>query len=148
MVEALTFEMRLALRSARDAKLVNLTPAEYALISEHAVDLDDGGRPEERPRFLRADRNFRFSYRLFAALFDTDVRLDVSGDGWRKFLAAVKVRNRITHPKAPLDLDLTSAETTELMEAITWYSEMMSSLFNRIAELVEQIDALAKSHDS
>jgi len=144
-VEALTFEMRLALRSARDAKLVNLTPAEYSLISEHAADLDDGGRPQERPRFLTVDRNFRFSYRLFAALFDSDVHLDVSGDGWRKFLSAVKVRNRITHPKAPLDLDLTAGETTELMEAITWYSEAMSSLFGSVAELIERSDAIKKS---
>jgi hypothetical protein len=145
MVEALTFEMRLALRQVHAANIVPFDPAEATLVFEQSFDLDEAGRPQARPRFLALDRNFRFAFPRFASLFGVQAMLDVGGEGWRKFLQTIKVRNRITHPKSPSELDLSIEEVTVAMEAIAWYSETMTALFVAIERAVHEATSIVES---
>lgn len=145
LLEAITFEMRLILRQAVAARLSDMSPSEISLLSDSSFELDGAGRPVSRPRFIPIERNLRFAFPRYARLFGATTSLDTGGQGWEKLSQTIKVRNRITHPKSPEDLDLTPDEIMTAMHAITWYSETMTSVLHEIEELMRTATAIVNN---
>lgn len=129
LLEAMTYELKLLVRHAAREKLVTLSEGEQSLLSDEAFDLDETGRVVTRPRFLAVERNFRFIYLLAARIVDGPA-LSVSEARFEKFKRAVRVRNRITHPKSPDSVALSPEEVAELRVAVLWYTEAQQSLMD------------------
>ncbi|HKV37007.1 MAG TPA: hypothetical protein VJP89_21890 [Pyrinomonadaceae bacterium] len=140
-MEALTFEMRLGLRQAIEARLHTLPLDEIPLLADQMLELDATGTPKPRQRFIPIERNFRFLFPRFAAMFGSKVTLDVADAGWNDFTRTVKIRNRITHPKSPQDLTLDAEDVSAAMRAISWYSEVMTSLIKELESLLGEAAA-------
>ena len=50
--------------------------------------------------------------------------VDLAGSGWRCLLTAMKVRDRIMHPKAQTDLDVSDEEINATSEGCFWFQRV------------------------
>lgn len=123
LVEGTTAAMRgLALADAK-AKVTRFSPGEIAILRGKTYELDDEGVVHSRPSNQKLVRNVRFSFAALARTYDAPFTLKVDGAGWKCFRATIKVRNRLVHPRAPLDLEVTDAEIRDASTAHGWYAE-------------------------
>jgi hypothetical protein len=100
-----------------------LSNEEEQALSELSFSVTGQGKIATQQRFVPLPALIRMAARLatkinrsFAPRFD--------GVGWRKFQQAVKVRNRITHPKKESDLDISDADMEESLGALFWLLEL------------------------
>lgn len=117
----------------------HLNPDELALLRERQYRLDSSGRPQEQHSFLRIPENLRFTFSLIPRLFRSDATPDVDSEGWVQFLRAVRIRNRVTHPKAPEDLDISDDEVTCILDAARWFDENAARVSGAIPDIDESL---------
>lgn len=118
-IEALTFALKdFALHNCGDS----LTPAEQLLAREQSFEVGDDGELEERVAKIRTLSNIRFAFRLAAKVDKVSFRLDVSKSGWQELRRALKVRDRLMHPKRREDLSVSEDEFNDALGAFTWFS--------------------------
>ena len=68
------------------------------------------------------ERQLRFVYGLAARLFAIS-ELPVSDHRYALFKRSVRIRNRITHPKDPSEINLSKDEVADVRAAILWFTE-------------------------
>jgi hypothetical protein len=102
--------------------VVSPTQAEFALLREESYEAAENGEAVTRGgRFIPLDRNIRFAFAVTAKCFGSAYKLDTSGQGWKAFREAIRVRNRLMHPKQPADLVLSESEFQAVREAQLWF---------------------------
>jgi hypothetical protein len=101
--------------------LGKLTIAEMITIDETAFDINNKGEVEAKPVFIRFLNNVKFSFRIYSKSVDSTFKLSLGGNGWQKLQEAVKVRDRLMHPKLTTDLDVTDAEVEATKMAFDWF---------------------------
>lgn len=97
------------------------SPAELALLREESYELGDDGEAWIRPARLTLKRNLKFTFIAFAKAWRTRSRLDLSDAGWQNFQSALKVRDRLMHPKRIADLDVSDDEVRMVNHASVWF---------------------------
>jgi hypothetical protein len=83
---------------------------ERAVLDESTIDLQDG---EVIPKQMKIslEENMKFTFKLAdRAHGKTTATLDTSRKWWADFKKAIKVRDRLMHPKLPRDLDIAPDE--------------------------------------
>ena len=120
-IEAVIYVMKqIALASHPDPKCQTISEADRAFALEQAYKLTDSGDVEARPTKIALEANIRFAFKLLAKATSVSDVLDVSGAGWQSFQRAVKVRDRITHPKRVSDLTIADSEYADVSAAFKW----------------------------
>jgi hypothetical protein len=71
------------------------------------------------PKFLN---NIKFSFKVYSKSIDSDFKLELGGVGWQSLGEAVKIRDRLMHPKEPSQLIVTHNEIATTQEAFHWFS--------------------------
>ncbi len=130
-VESSVFEMRLVVRDAADGGRITLTVAERSLIDEESYEIAANGKPEARTKFLKLERNFRFTSELFGRAFAIETGIEYGDGGWESFLGSLKIRHRITHPRDLAAIDLTLPEVQTVVSAFAWYIASTDRLLAR-----------------
>ena len=113
------------------------TGAEVALLKEESYELNEKGIAYEQPKYVNISRNIRFAFQSFAHSFHSNYTLKVDDKGWDCFKKALKVRDRLTHPKGLNDLNITDQEINDAMVALSWYSKSFGELFEMLRTVVE-----------
>lgn len=109
-------------RLKQDVKLFKkCSPQEDSVISEKSYALDEKGSIKERDLYLRPKENIRFAFRIYAGCFGSGFKLKTDGNGWKAYERALKIRNRITHPKKIEDLKISDGEWACIVNARTWF---------------------------
>jgi len=70
---------------------------------------------------LRLNDNLKFSLRMLARAVFSDVKLDFGSEGWQSFRKAVKIRDRITHPKLEQEFDISDEDMKIVHIAADWF---------------------------
>jgi hypothetical protein len=144
LVEGMTYASKQAILDEYGPKL---SPAEIALITEESFDLDDGGTSKTRPLFLPLAKNVRFMFDLLIRFWEIPLEIKVGGPGWQGFLAAIQVRNRLTHPKRSSDLTVSDADLKNVHIAYRWFgaNHMLALSYkvnNQLKEKEELLDLI------
>ena len=139
-IEATTHEMKLVVQAAADAGFIDLSSGERRVLEEQSYELNDRAIPSPRPKYVPVDKLTRFVFHLFGRVYGIDVTLPVGENGWRQLLLAIRIRHRITHPKEPSNLEISTGEVTVVTEAFRWY-------FTRLAELLQRIRAQVATNE-
>ncbi len=113
---------RLALRTA-DISLVQFTDAEKTLLNEQFYSLNNNGEAESVKAKLRTADNLIFGFRMAVKSCKEKFTVDKSSKGWESFKKALKVRDRITHPKGIVDLNISDDEMDFILETGMWFSK-------------------------
>jgi hypothetical protein len=101
--------------------LRTLLIAEMIMLDGMSFDIDDKGEVVARPVFIKFLNNIKFSFRVYSKSIGSSFALNLEGNGWRKLRDAVKVRNRLMHPKMITDLDVTDVEVEATKKAFDWF---------------------------
>ncbi len=113
--------------------------AEMAMLKDELYDLDKKGRATVQPKFVPLPKNIRFAFEACGRAYNTSYVLPVNDSGWHSFQEALKVRNRLTHPKSIDDLQLTEKELEQASEAAKWFLRQHAQLTATIERTVHGI---------
>lgn len=119
-VEGLSHGTRKVAVAADDAGEISLTPAERWLLTMEEVYLTDKGEAKTRQRRLPTRSSILFSLDLLARFSRTSEATDRGGKGFNAIVQGLKVRDRITHPKAIEDVQITWDEVELVRVAADW----------------------------
>jgi hypothetical protein len=136
-IEGVLFGMkRLALawlsRTEVPTKLSHSRSAEVGrlgLLREEAYDLDDHGRVKIRQARIDLMRNVLFTFRTWETIFDQKVGISRSSEQWKRLVRSIAVRNRITHPKAAVDVVVADGELHDVNRSYNDFSEWFRTCF-------------------
>lgn len=138
MIEGLSFSMKDVVRTALNefpevvAKL-GFKRSDIAILYEESYGLNDKGSAKARPSFLRLIPNLRFAMSSYARIFTVKWEPDCNTVGWRALNNLVDVRNRITHPKDPNDLQITDDDMSTFIQGGAWHRDTVKDLLDACA---------------
>jgi hypothetical protein len=124
-VEGVVFGLK---QQALDAALEDpglFTPAEIAALREEQFIVDHHGRVSTDKKFIKPLPNIRFALESYVRDVEPSFRLDVSDARWDDLGRSLRVRDRITHPKAHADLTVSDDEVESLRRAWEWFKESL-----------------------
>jgi hypothetical protein len=86
-------------------------------------------RDLEGDRSLNALQNFKLALAALATCLPDSIEYDSDPDKFAALGEAIRIRNRVTHPKRLTDFVVTRAELLRLLSAYEWYKRTMTQLF-------------------
>jgi hypothetical protein len=115
-----------------------LTEAEIAVLKEETYEVTGSGKIQTREKFLSFEHAFRLSFRFYFSSVIDQVKIDYGGKGWPALLQGLQIRNRITHPKATAQMEISDEELAIVREAKGWADATIKSLFQAYIEFQRQ----------
>ena len=117
-IEAISYLMRQYVASElRKQPLTEDAIPRLLAASEKSYHVDDNGDVAEFRLMTKTSNNLLFSFKEFAQVMGLPLRIDKGGRNWQFYSRALRIRDRITHPKRPEDFELTDAEIEMVREA-------------------------------
>lgn len=107
---------------------------EVDLLKERSACLASNGVAKETKVKLQLMPNIVFSLNYSAKALDLDYTVKKGEVGYKSMLDAVKIRDRITHPKGKSCLSVSNEEMTILGNANVWFRDEVGKLMNLIHE--------------
>lgn len=133
LVEGFAYALRqVTLVSLRGTDLLN--EDELMLLREERPGLDDQGRLRPSQQFLRFPESLLFSLRCYAKNHGAEFEPDRSGSGWQAMRTAVRIRDRITHPKSTSSLALSDVDLKAFVDAAAWWQDTAFRMFQACDE--------------
>ena len=93
-----------------DALTPVFTSGERLLLREEGVSLKPNGKVKYSDARLGFLPNLRFAFDCLGRSLGIATPLDAGAGGFRDLMAATKIRDRLTHPKRPTDLEVSVAD--------------------------------------
>lgn len=81
-----------------------------------------GGRPKLTERV-------KITFKAGARIFGTPTLVDFSGSGYQSFCRAIKVRDRLVHPKQSTDMELGDHDLDDIAAARDWFVDASAQRF-------------------
>jgi hypothetical protein len=109
----------------------NLIRAEFAFVEAGLYSLRymaSFGDESKISKKTYAMQNILDSINEAARALGIPLELNKQDSGWDAMTKAVKIRNRITHPKTPDSLTITDADMVVFDRATAWFSDVMIEL--------------------
>lgn len=128
-VEAVAFRLKRLACLGHRMLGVDLTSEELAAIEGIGFLVDDTGEVKRRPQWIPALPNLRFAFKVFSKVYKLDWSPDFGGEGWQNFQQALKVRDRITHPRTQADITITVDDFEAIKTAQGWWRNTLNALF-------------------
>lgn len=128
LVEGLSYSLRqVTLSSLQGTEL--LTEAETALLREERHSINEKGRPKTTQQFLKFPDSLLFSIHCYLKNHGATFDPDTQHLGWAAMRRAIKVRDRVTHPKTAESLDLSDEDLRSFVDATAWWKMTMLAMF-------------------
>lgn len=120
---------RLSLEPSGGAE-ITLNEAEKALLKEEDYEIGEKGDVRVRPYFGKFLPTFRFVVAMYIKVNGLQTVIDYSTGGWDALQKAVKIRNRLTHPREPTELEVAEDEVDIIIAAY----DFQRGVFNKLLE--------------
>lgn len=118
--------------------------ADYLILAEVEYDVKDNGTIKTQSRSIKLAHNLRYTINMVNRLIGTKIDLGVGTASWEDFQKAIKVRNRITHPKTAGDITVSDKEIELCKRVSSWFNTMNATFFQaliRNSEAAKGIDS-------
>jgi hypothetical protein len=122
-VEAVTFSMKVQAAAYCLAKKRDISDGERLFSVDLELVLTDKGQVVDRPAHIRLADNIRFAFALQRKALGCPTAFDPSVKWWSCLKSSIKVRDRLTHPKLPRDIDLDGDEIIAALEAYNGFKD-------------------------
>jgi len=96
---------------------IEITPQERYFATDTEYELDEKGKVIEAIAKISLARNIRFALSLNRRAHKVAEPFDASVKWWGCLREAIKIRDRLTHPKMPADLDVSPEDIIKVIEA-------------------------------
>lgn len=132
LIEALVEQHKRLLLHLTSTNIIALPAGTAEALSERAFLVNDNGAVAEREQFLNLARKLRAVYRAAGEGFGEVLPNDFGGQGWASFREAIRVRDRLTHPRTFQDCHVDEDDLLQVDQAEAWY-RLLNTEFVRVA---------------
>jgi hypothetical protein len=101
--------------------LGSISSYELVVLEGARLEVDDKGRVTYKPLYPAFLNNVQFTFRTFSKSIGSSFELNTTGQGWKNLRRAVKVRDRLMHPREATDLQVSDAEIEATKKAFEWF---------------------------
>jgi hypothetical protein len=136
-VEAALFGYRKTAERMGDLSKTKFDPDESEILS--GIQIRKG---VQKPKWLSPGDSVKESFRLFGKAVGCSVVVNYGEAGFSDLCDTFKVRNRLMHPKEPLDVTVNAKDIETADRAISWFNKTFASV---IEQCQVQIDKKVKS---
>ena len=132
-VEAIGYQLRQILIAGGGTGEFNLSAGDVAVLREVNFVPDDSGKVKERALFHGTVPLLKFTLKCFAQQHGIGEELQerLGLDGWGKLKDTIGLRNGITHPKEPAELQITMEQLETVKLAADWFSDVALLLIEK-----------------
>ncbi|MGA2220501.1 MAG: hypothetical protein ABSH21_01775 [Verrucomicrobiia bacterium] len=134
-VEGVTFSVKVSAVARCLDSGIEVSDHERYLAVEIDGQLNDKGEVIERPAKLRLAENVRFAFRLLEKATQGAFRFDPSVEWWASLRGTIAVRDRLTHPRYPQDIDVSGEEIVNALKAKVGFETALTSYKQRKPKL-------------
>jgi hypothetical protein len=120
-VEGLIYLMKQSILQMYPVMKVHFHEGEIAFLKEVSFELNGKGEVMAKPRFPRFIDNFKFVCSSFARVHHSSFKIKYEDDGFCCFKDAIKIRDRLMHPKSKSDLNISDDEFKTARKAWDWH---------------------------
>jgi hypothetical protein len=117
-IEGIAWMARDHIRNAL-ADLEELTPVADLALRERSYSVSTRGHLSEQTRGLPLLTAIQLVVSQ-AKIISPEIAVEFSGSGWADLRRAIKIRNRITHPKPDQDLTISDNELSAVWSGLSW----------------------------
>lgn len=125
-VEAVTFSVKVSAVTQCLDSGIEVSDHERYLAVEVDSGLTDKGEVIERPAKIRLASNVRFAFRLLERATHGSFRFDPSSDWWASLRKTIAVRDRLTHPRFPQNIDVSGEEIVAALKAKAGFEKVLT----------------------
>ncbi|MBA7575057.1 hypothetical protein ES708_16873 [subsurface metagenome] len=115
-----------------------LTPPELMVIREERYELKSNGTIQSRTAGYPFLNRLRFAFRISSKAFGLDFTPNYDDNGWARLQEALKVRDRITHPKNVSGLVVDIEECRAMNRGMLWFQDNVIRLYLEIARVLNE----------
>jgi len=125
-IEGVTFSVKVSAAAKCLDRGIEISEHERYMAIEIDCDLNDKGKVVERPARIRLPGNIRFAFSLLERSERLDPEFSSSKEWWSALRSTIKVRNRLTHPQLPGDLDISGDEIVGALKAKQGFDDVLA----------------------
>ena len=131
--EAIGYQLRRILIAGGEAGAFTLSAGEVAVLKGVNFAPNDSGKLQERELFHKTVPLLKFTLKCFGEQHGIGEQLQerLGQDGWSKLKDTIGIRNGITHPKEPAELQITMEHLDTAKLAADWFSEVALLLIEK-----------------
>lgn len=116
-IDAVTFSVK-AWSAGRCMEMgIDITPQERYFATDTEYELNDRGEVIETTTKISLARNIRFALAINRKAHRIAQPFDASVEWWSCLKKAIRIRDRLTHPKLPGDLDVSGDDIVNALKA-------------------------------
>ena len=122
------------------------TDGELLLLKGVSYELADNGKVIEKQAHAPFFSSFKFAFQMLAKAKGLRAQPDYSLAGWQALQHTVKLRNRLTHPKSVLEMQVSDEDMTQVDAAELWFRLANRALMEEYSAKLElELNSLQKS---
>lgn len=122
-IEAITFSVKASSAWRCMESEIDISPQERYFATDTEYELNDRGEVIETVAKISLARNIRFAFALNRRAHYVAKPFDPSVEWWCCLKEAIRIRDRLTHPKWPADLNVSGDEIVKVIKAKTGFEE-------------------------
>ena len=122
-IEAVTFSVKAWSAGYCMENDIEITPQERYFATDTEYELNDRGEVVETVAKISLARNIRFALSINRKAHGISEPFDASVEWWSCMKKAIRVRDRLTHPKMPGDLDVSGENIVDALKAKAGFEE-------------------------
>ena len=126
-IEAVTFSVKVKAAGWCLENEIDLSDGERFLSVDVEHVLNNKGEVVERQARLSLAENIRFALSLLEKSMGQSNGFDASVEWWACLKASIRVRDRLTHPRMPEDIDISGDEIVTALKAYSGFSKHLAS---------------------
>jgi hypothetical protein len=116
-LEAVTFSAKASCAGICMNRGIEISPEERYFATDTEYDLNDKGEVVETVAKIPLARNIRFAINMKRRAYRESEPFDASVEWWSSLKTAIRIRDRLTHPKMPGDLDISGEDIVTVLRA-------------------------------
>lgn len=122
-IEAVTFSVKASSAWRCMEENIDITPQERYFATDTEYELNDRGEVVGTTARISLARNIRFALALNRKAHNVSEPFDPSVEWWSCMKEAIRIRDRLTHPRWPTDLDVSGDEIVKILKARRGFEE-------------------------
>ncbi|OXY83511.1 hypothetical protein [Oceanimonas doudoroffii] len=125
-IEGVSFSLKVAAIDDAIDNGIELTQAEIDLAFEVSHQLNDKGEIVAVSAHINLTKNIKFAFNLYSKAHQLNKAFHAGGAWWGDFKKAIKIRDRLMHPRSPEDLDIEPSEVITVISAVRGFEALLT----------------------
>tara|TARA_A200000113_G_scaffold220661_1_gene231179 strand:+ start:538 stop:1125 length:588 start_codon:yes stop_codon:yes gene_type:complete len=124
-IEGVSFAMKIAAIDDAIENGIELTQAEIDFAFEVSHQLNEKGNVVEVSAHINLTKNIKFAFNLYSKAHSLNQSFDAGLTWWSDLKKAIKIRDRLMHPRSPENLDIEPNEVITVISAVRGFEALL-----------------------